>query len=103
MLNPTILKHVAKPAKIVGASLPATALSVTITVIVLAILVVLALFQETLNPALLLVFVAAFSIPQAVGAYKTYQDPYWVEVWIARLRCKKTKNFIKTQHNYYGH
>ena len=103
MLNPAILKHVAKPAKIVGASLPATALSITVTAIILAVLGVLIVFQETFNPAFLLVLITVFSVSQVVGAYKTYQDPYWVEVWIARLRCKKTKNFIKTQHNYYGH
>lgn len=103
MLNPAILKHVAKPAKIVGASLPATALSIVITVMVLIVLTVIIIFQETFNPAFLLGLFAVFSVSQIVGAYKTYQDPYWVEVWIACLRCKKTKNFIKIQHNYYGH
>jgi len=94
-LSPFVLKHVAKPAKVIGASLYATGLSMALSSVFLIVLFIL---NINFYPGLIV-----FPVLQFWAIYRTSKDPYWVEVMMANFKCKKTKNFKKTRHNYYGH
>jgi hypothetical protein len=49
-----------------------------------------------------LICVFVFFPLQGWMAYKTYKDPYFTNVFMAKLRCRKTKNIVKTKDNLYG-
>ncbi|HQW57697.1 MAG TPA: hypothetical protein PK583_01925, partial [Gammaproteobacteria bacterium] len=94
-----ILQHVSEPDRLIMASTEATGVSL----IVIFMSGFLFSFFSSLSfwvSTLISIFLSILS--QIYMIYKTHKDPYFFNVWMAALSCKKTKNYFKLSDNHYG-
>ena len=98
MYKSFVLKHVVEPPKLLFASFNASIISLIIWVCLSFIGLVL------LIPVFycLAITTALFLTIHGCMIFLSSKDPYFINVLIAKLRCRKTKNIIKTKDNVYG-
>jgi len=89
MLNPTVLRRVSEPGKIIMACPKASGLSVAVST---------SLFVFSGNVMLGLWI---FMMVHVAMIYMTYKDPYFINARLVFLRCKKTKNYQAIKGNRY--
>jgi hypothetical protein len=98
MYKSFVLKHVVEPPKLLFASFNATIISLAIWVCSSFIGVVL------LIPVFycFAITTALFLIIHGCMIFLSSKDPYFINVLIAKLRCRKTKNILQSKDNVYG-
>ena len=94
-----VFSNVCAPPVFLCASFQGTMVSVSVWVLSM-LLAYLAFDPDAIVYFLICVFV--FFPIQGWMAYKTYKDPYFTNVFMAKLRCRKTKNIVSTKDNLYG-
>ncbi len=99
MYKSFVLRYVTEPPKLIMANVDGTMFSF-ISSLGVGFLGCL-LFPD--SATVVAVFaVLALIIVQGFMIYMTYRDPFYFNVWMADLSCRKTKNFIKSKDNVYG-
>jgi len=97
MYKSFVLKHVVEPPRLLFASFNASILSLVIwicsSLIGLLFLPVFLCFA---------ISTALFLVIHGFMVFLSSKDPYFINVLIAKLRCRKTKNIIRTKDNVYG-
>jgi len=97
MYKSFVLRHVTEPSRVLFASIEGTVIAVSLWFILTLALALSCSVMFCLISSLII-----FISNQAVVAFMTYKDPYFLNVAMARLRCGKTKNLIPTRNNRYG-
>jgi len=98
MYKSFVLKHVVEPPKLLFASFNASIISLAIWVCLSFVGLVLTV------PVFwcLAITTVLFVMIQGCMVFLSNKDPYFINVLIAKLRCRKTKNIVKTKDNVYG-
>ena len=99
MYKSFVLKHVVGPPIVVFASLEATILSVVVWVLTVMVA------RMLLDFPFLVAFVTSivvFLMFHGTMIFFSHKDPYFLNVMLAKLRCRKTKNLMSTKDNLYG-
>ena len=99
MYKSFVLKHVTEPPKLLFASFHATMVSMGVWMFSAMIA------KTVLGFSFLIAFLTSIIVFLAFHGLMvilSYKDPYFLNVMMAWLRCHKTKNLAKTQHNLYG-
>ena len=94
-----VLANVCSPPVFLCASYQGTIISIAVWLLS-TLFAYLAFDPDAIVYFLICVFI--FFPVQGWMAYKTYKDPYFINVIMAKLRCRKTKNIFKTKDNVYG-
>lgn len=95
MLQPLLLRAVAMPPKILWASIRATGISLSLCGMIF-------IFGFKLfGMKSIFLTMLSFFVLHGAAIFLTIRDPYFIETWIARIRCGKTKNFQATKENRY--
>jgi hypothetical protein len=97
MYKSFVLKHVVEPPRLLFASFNASIVSLTIWVC--SSLIGLLFLPVFLNFAISTAF---FLVIHGYMVFLSSKDPYFVNVIMAKLRCRKTKNIVRTKDNVYG-
>lgn len=99
MYKSLVLKHVTEPSMLLFASFQATIAS--LCVLAVSLVVSCVLFDVSMVIAFLF-SLAVFIVFHGCMIWMSYKDPYFVNVIISKIRCRKTKNLIPTKDNLYG-
>ena len=97
MYKSFMLKHVVEPPKLLFASFNASIVSLTVWVCssFIGLLFMSAFYCCTMTTGL-------FLIIQGCMMFLSSKDPYFVNVLMSKLRCRKTKNILQSKDNIYG-
>jgi len=98
MYKSFVLKHVVEPPRLLFSSFNAALIS-------LLLWVVLIIGSIVLRTPFIKSFVVSTALFLLIHGYMIFlsgKDPYFINVLIAKLRCRKTKNIFKTKDNVYG-
>lgn len=99
MYKSYVLKHVTEPPRLLFANTKAAIVS--LCVLGISLLFIFAVADMSLMGGFLCSLVI-FTVSHAYMIWMSYKDPFFVNVIIARLRCRKTKNLTDVKDNFYG-
>ena len=99
MYKSFVLKHVTEPPKLLFASFHASIVSMGVWMFS-ALMAKVVLGFSFLTA--FLISIITFLAFHGLMIFLSYKDPYFLNVMMAGLRCRKTKNLNMTQHNLYG-
>ncbi|HQW57692.1 MAG TPA: hypothetical protein PK583_01900, partial [Gammaproteobacteria bacterium] len=94
-----ILQHVSEPDRLIMASTEATGVSLIVIFMSGFFFSFFSSFSFWVS-TLISIFLSI--VTQLYMIYKTHKDPYFFNVWMSGLSCKKTKNYFKEKDNHYG-
>ena len=97
MYKSFVLKHVVEPPRLLFASFNAAIISLAIWICSSLIgLLFLPIFYCFAISTGLFLFIHGCMV------FLSSKDPYFINVLMAKLRCRKTKNIVNTKDNLYG-